>query len=265
MRHNSKLLISSLTMLAMGVAAQAVIVAQDNAGDAAYAGGWTTGTNGGTGFGAWTIDLMQYGGNPYIATNSDVNIPNGGPAWGLGSLTQPTEWDWTGVIAKRSFNTPMGVGDVFHADFDNGEIPLTGAGSGFTFGFMDSTNAELASVYVWQASWWPMGPNYQIGGGGDTGIAMTYGGVHLRFKVTGADTFEIGLTPTGAAESLFLGTFKNALTGPVAGIELRGYNNGEGTNHDFYVNNMMIDAVPEPGTVAVLGLGLAWLARRRKA
>jgi hypothetical protein len=42
------------------------------------------------------------------------------------------------------------------------------------------------------------------------------------------------------------------------------YSFGSGTAHDVYYDNISVTSVPEPGSIALLGLGCFWAARRRR-
>src|SRR5579859_1443586 len=73
--------------------ASAVIVAQDEADNSPYTSGWSTGQNGGTGFGAWTLTQTSPGNGSvngqFIGTSANngdgttnPNIDTGGKAFG---------------------------------------------------------------------------------------------------------------------------------------------------------------------------------------
>jgi len=252
-------------LIGLTSAAQAVIIAQDTASDAAYAGGWTTGTNGGSGFQAWDIVPMDLGGSASIAANSSVNIPNSGPAFGLstGELGA-SEWGLYGIVATRGLNSPMAFGDTFRGSLDNGAIGATGPGSGISFIFRNAAGAELTSIWVYQDPWYSSGANYQIGGAGDSGVALSTGGVLFALTPQSNSSFSLTLQPIGGSATTVNGAYTSGRTGQIASIDVRAYNNGAGTNGDFYVNNLEIEAVPEPATMAGLAVGLGFLVRRRR-
>ncbi|HEV7300718.1 MAG TPA: hypothetical protein VGN72_15235 [Tepidisphaeraceae bacterium] len=132
--------------------ANAAMIAADNASDAAYNGGWTTGSNGGTGFGPWSFTRSIVGqgfiftGKPGdngnqspSALNTDIDTPSTttGRSWGIASDNGGN------TAANRSFSGgALGVGQTFSINFDNGYINggsavgvslVSDTGSRFTF------------------------------------------------------------------------------------------------------------------------------------
>src|SRR5689334_17143483 len=78
--------------------------ASDNASNAAYSDGWTTGDNGGTGFGAWT--LTDGDGGHYVGATG-----LGNNTFGLFNTFQTTTTD-----AVRPFTGSLGAGQTFSID-----------------------------------------------------------------------------------------------------------------------------------------------------
>ena len=97
----------------------------DNAGN--YSGGWSTGSNGGTGFAAWTLQNSSPTGGSYIgdasATGSNLSATNtSGNAFSLWA-------DGPGFSkATRAFSSPMVANDRFTISighsWDNGNRGL---------------------------------------------------------------------------------------------------------------------------------------------
>ena len=127
------------------------IVANDSATNSAYNGGWGTGTNGGTGFGAWQISSANGTGiaGRFIATtNSGGTIAGisgfvGNKAFGLYAKSTNSG---AAVYANRTISNGLAVGQVFRfrwgLNFDSG---ATNGVKGFRLyaGGTNSTNTLL--------------------------------------------------------------------------------------------------------------------------
>jgi hypothetical protein len=84
-------------------------IALDNAEDAAYASGWTNGTNGGNGFNAWVINGGANTGT-FIGDPVNDSMKNDG----VGSKAFALYATGTAYInAGRSFKSPLQIGDEF--------------------------------------------------------------------------------------------------------------------------------------------------------
>jgi hypothetical protein len=108
-------------------------LAYDDASDSAYSGGFTNGSNGGYGFGPWTLyyinanviigDSTSNGdgvddGNSY-GTIGDGDINTAGVAWGF--------FPFGYAYASRPFTGgPLDVGQTFSIDLDGGAIDAEG-------------------------------------------------------------------------------------------------------------------------------------------
>ena len=133
MRHNFTTLAgSALTLLLVGAASSAqadTIIAQDNASYAVYNGGSFNGLNGGTGFGAWSVNSPNGGSFIGNSTNNG-GVPSGGinstggKAFGIYSNGAQT-------TATRPLTTPLAIGQTLSLDFDNGYINSSGPSAGF--------------------------------------------------------------------------------------------------------------------------------------
>ena len=113
----------------------------DLASDPAYnPSGWITGTNGGSGFGPWTINVP---GNPtnggVFIGNSNISVDD--ESWGLYSNEGLTE-------AIRPFTNPPITNDRISIKMDNGLLSIPGGSVGF--GIQNASNENLLEVYFQQ-------------------------------------------------------------------------------------------------------------------
>lgn len=247
-----------LLVLALGSlsASSFGILASDSAADAAYNDGWQAGDNGGFGFGAWQFFPTGSAGN--FVASSNNNGGGGGPgidsnnrSWGA--------WANSGgsFIANRSLNTSLFVGASFFVEMDNGWIEAPG-NVGSTLRVAGS-NTFSTIRFVGGSN------NYELldsMGSVDTGVGFTDGGLRIRWDILSASSYRITLTRIwGSAE---FSTVRTGLASTSFNLFQANNNNaGFDPNRDAFWNNM--NAVPEPGTMAALGLGAAALLRRRKA
>ncbi len=235
--------------------------ASDNAADSAYNSGWVTGTNGGTGFGAWSVTPYTFGSasaDTYMATNSFVDIKTGGRAWGISNSVD--DYSYSGVEALRDISTPLAKYDKFSIDIDNGiQVDPNFGGAGWGVSLQNASGQEMTGIFNYTTV---PGRNWAIQGGSDIMIGLIqHGGFHLTFTVTGANTFDVTMEPLSGGSNTFSGVFKNA--GQISKVRIWSYNLGAAADgsQDNYFNNMKV--VPEPGSIFAIGAGLGAIILRR--
>jgi hypothetical protein len=216
-------------------AAYAISGEQTNASDspvnASYAGGWTNGSTGGTGFGPWTLSSTGSGGH-FLADNP-TNLSTGlSKGFGL--------WANSGGLstARRDLGTNLPVGGRFRLRFDNNWID-TGGAVGFALADAGGTNRFAFFFTGGQA-------NYRVSDAQtnrDTGIAYSSTGLDIAFELTASNAY-----------SLTVGT--NSLTGTLAPggslARLLVTNNSAGPNteRNLYLGAMSLTTlVSSNGTV----------------
>lgn len=251
---NMNMKIQAVALAAFSVvasASQAALVASDNGSN--YGAGWFNGSNGGTGFGAWQMEVDGGGfagifiGNPSSAGISGMN------AQSFGLYANP-QGSGASVTARRAFGAALGVGDSFSIqwginwDGDNGANGIKGFR--LRVGATDVItvqNAGSSDITV-------NGSNVGFGYGTN---AMTW-----TFTQTSATTVSITANDRDGS-----GTYSANLTvsGYLNGFSLFASQLGGGTdNRQPYFNNFAIDAVPAPGALVLLGVAGIVGARRRR-
>ncbi len=284
--HGKKLGVSKLLALSalaavaiagIGQTTRAALVASDNAGNSTYSSVWSNGSNGGTGFGAWSLTTTGSSAGFFIGSSTvndnsnllptgdaaDINTPDNssGSAWGMyansSSLATATR-DFTGG--------DLGVGQSFSLAFDNGNIQsgssdtlslLDSSGSTlFQFGFVGGLSDYFYTDYTSTAA--------------DTGIGFTYFGLDTVFTLTSLSTYSFTITPIDTAISAK--TITGTINGPIIGFQAVNDNAGSGDGSNFYINSAAISAapssaVPLPATFGLVlagGLGLAAIGLNRR-
>ena len=165
----------TISFLPPFVRADQTNVAEDDASQEAYNGGFDNGKNGGSGFGEWKMttegnDENRHSGF-FVATtdnNKDLNgIAKNGKAWGL--FANGTGFEQ--AVAYRAFAKPLAVGDSFSFMMENGAYEKkfetddpAGASVGLTLrtsNATDSTN-DYNKDAVFEFGYYQGKPNYQI-------------------------------------------------------------------------------------------------------
>jgi hypothetical protein len=214
------------------------LLSADNASDPAYSPAtWSSGLNGGVGFGAWTLTASGGGGGGFFVGDS---ANNGTGASGNINTVGNTSWGVSahgGALcdAVRSFNAVLGIGQVLKLDMDNGTVD-TGGSVGFSL--RNGAAADQFQFFINGG----IDNHYQISDGGgirDTPIVLNADGMHIEFKLTTAASYSITITLSNGSQQTFTGNL--SASGPVTGIHLFNHNAGNGAAHDAYFNSLQIE------------------------
>jgi hypothetical protein len=273
------LVIVSLGLISL--TANAANPASDNAADIAYSGGWSSGSNGGIGFGPWDLgvsindpnrDGFLIGSSSSNGNPPSGNIDTSGKSWGMYANGHNQVLDAL-AVAYRPFMGSLAVGQTTTLNMDNGFVDSGPPGivgfslmnadpvsSNALFSTLPNTNTRFAFSFTGGDT------NYKIALGDgmgsyntiDTGTGFTDGGLSLAFTLTGANTFSLRINSGSAISGTLGGSSSDALNG----IALFNYVAGSGSSNDAFFNSLAI--VPEPASIVLLVLGAVSLPITRR-
>lgn len=251
-------------------------VAFDTASDPTYAGGWSSGQNAGSGFGAWSFTGTASGGGQTMSSASSL-----GTMWTLTTTT--TGAGISDVGRAITAGGGLGVGQTLQTVIQN---PTSyHYFGGFDILFLNATDNYAAgepggsqplngirlqdfhSGYYNPGDLWSVQDN---GGGNQktTLSAATTGaaGVLVDLTLNSATAYTLTMTAlNGGGSSTINGTY----SGPINYVNFRSYDGVGSTGPNDVADNFgiqYVEIVPEPGTMALVGMGLGGLLflRRRK-
>jgi hypothetical protein len=237
----------------------------DSAADPAYASGWTNGSNGGSGFGPWTITTNPPGttsAGSFIGDsttlspgNSGGNINTSGVSFGLFGYNDAY------ANAIRAFNAPLSVGQTFSI-----QIAVNYRNGNKGFDITDPNGNNIFDLNI---------------GGDDYSVNNTGGGTTNLFDKTydPNTVFTVYITQTTPTEGSWTIVRSGGMSGTAssggfpyqglaAGINIYNVQTTDGNLPQDYLfaNNMQI--VPEPSTMTLLAvaslLGLFCYVHRRR-
>ena len=243
-------------------------------------GSWTTGSTGGTGFGAWSFDQTQNPDNSF-ATSGQQGLSSAqsiGSAWTLFNLSTSAGL----ANAGRAINGGLQAGQTFETVIQN---PSTYTGSLYYGGYRgwdilfgnatdnnapgDNTSAIRASVF----NYFNPSQNWGIDDAGGhhstslTGPTTAAQGVRIDLTLDSATAYTLIMTPLNGATPY---TLNGTYAGPINYVNFRLYNTASTGQNDvadnFGISYMEVVAAPEPfhrGTYwAGMFAGLLYLRRR---
>ncbi|MGA2603464.1 MAG: hypothetical protein ABSG14_04480 [Verrucomicrobiia bacterium] len=230
-----------------------VVVTQsfDNTAQPAYSGGWTNGSNGGTGFGPWTLTttIANINSNGFFIGSSTNNalgtspgIDVSGNSWGVYANSGAA------AAAYRSFSNSVPVGGTFKIDMDNGFI-----GSDDSDGFVlrtgnatndpgaYNTNARFEFLYIGND---PINSYKVVDNAGlyNIGVGFTGTGLHLIFTLTSKDTYTLLVidNASGNTNATVNGTLGGTPGNTLDSLALYNRSAGSGSQYDCFFNSLQI-------------------------
>ncbi len=228
------------------------LTASDDASN--YGGGWTSGTNFGSGFTDWFLTSDDNAGAGFAGSFVDDSTD------GAGDINTGTNQSF-GLFANsdagatssaiRSFSSALSINDQFEVDlalnFDNGNKGFNLRNGGTqVFGFNVGGGAQINTAFTNNAT-------TAIYDYGDDAM------LHAVIKVIGADTIEYEISRIsnlGTQGVLFAGSI-TGITNPIDNVEfyITGTDDGDPANN-FYFNSLIVSEVPELSSTSLL-LGIA--------
>jgi hypothetical protein len=243
------------TLLACAASAQ---IASDNAGN--YPGEvWTTGSNGGSGFGAWIFSSTNGtgSGGVFIGDPSAAGI-SGMSATSFGFYANPLG-SGANAGVSRPLSSALQAGQTFSFQWGlnwDSDSPTSNRGFNLRAGETELLNLNMSNSSVVTIQGSPMFNAY-----GTQAFTVNFEQVtESSIRVygvgrNGTETYDNTFTGlTGAADNFAF--YFNATSVPVSPEDQ--------ANRQMYVNNLSV--VPEPTTYALIALGAAfvlWRVRRR--
>lgn len=217
-------------------AAELQNIAEDDARNGAYGGGWADQSQGGHGFGPWTLRTEQGAENSFsgsFTANPQANpdlapaISAGGKAWGLfanGSIFEQS-------VAFRAFSTPLAADTTFSLLMDHGDVRSGSHPGQASCGVVlrSGTRADAPADYNADARLEVLAldgkANYQIvdaAGIADTGVPLTKSGLLLTFTPRAGDLCDVELKalPDGKVVRLDGRKLAGASGAPLASVAL---------------------------------------------
>jgi hypothetical protein len=223
-------------------------IALDDASHTAYADGWQTGDNGGTGFGPWTLAYTGVSSGLLHDPHFIDRGPQGGnslgaPAFGL--TTSDRDFFTDTSEAVRTLNASIRVGDTLSLDLDGSALESTGLlySKGNTFQLIGSDNQERFGLFTNNGY---NDNNWTTHSDVNTGV-LAGSAFRVTFTLVTANSYDLAILPIGGGNPLFSQTGV-ALTGTLdAGItqlRISAYGTGSSTNgsKDLFFRNLMVSS-----------------------
>ncbi|MDW8349146.1 MAG: hypothetical protein RML49_02625 [Verrucomicrobiae bacterium] len=240
-------------------------IADDRASNPEYNNGWSSGQNGGYGFGEWKLiaqpsdDASRTYSGHFIAQDVDHSDLNGvatdGRAFGLYANGHRFEK----AVAFRPLKEPLKIGDTFSIKLEHGDfvkkfdIDSPDPGSvGFTIrtGNAQNTENDYKTGARFELSYHKDKNNYTLidkDGEFDTGVNYTDSGISVSFTLTGPDTYDLEIIClSDRSIKTFTGRHLAGEAGaPIESFALFAYNTEKS---NAYFNNIQIARHETPST-----------------
>jgi PEP-CTERM motif len=283
MRREQRLLLMGVSVAVLsgvGGIANASLVASDQVSNNPPYSGYNdfNGLNGGYGFGPWNASNVSGStGGDFMWNNVDLTTPGAGQGFdmydngtqGGGAVTDE-------FAAVRPFTGALSSGQDFSFEYqlNNGSNPTNGGPCNLGFSLEDSSGNVLFDFHTQGGA-----PGYYLTDATqtqalETNVPYNYQAIDtvsftLDNAATGAYTFTVSGTPPSynlTGPPLALQTFTGTISTGTGGVtQVAIYNNNGGQGSDLQFDDLSITNVPEPMSLALLGLaGVGTMIRRRR-
>jgi hypothetical protein len=256
----TSLALASTLALASVSTLNAATILSDNAGNYTTESPWNTGSNGGSGFGAWTLSSSSGTGGfagTFTGAPSSAGI-TGMSTTSFGLYANPSG-SGAFATAERGFANPLGVGDSFSFQWGI-NWDSNGGNKGFSIYSGGASGTELINLNN--------GSNADITING-TNVGFGYGAAAMTWTITRTSETNLQVDATNRDVSLTAAPNYSGnitISGTATPDSFKFYASGmdSGDNRQPYFNNLTLTVVPEPSSLSLLALsGLALLRRRR--
>ena len=197
------------------------VIASDSA---AASTSWSSGSNGGTGFGAWSLEASTTN-----RGNAGWFLSNSRGGWGFYANNE--HW----AAATRPLAAPLAVGQTFTVRLRHGTVASPG-----DVGIALLDNNEVSYFRV-RRTW--SSDRYEVNGQ-ISDVPVTTGSLDVEFTMTSATTYAARLTPVGGSSYQLSGALPADGTNVINRFQAFNYSAGNGGGADFFITSMQI---AEPG------------------
>jgi hypothetical protein len=247
--------VSASLTFAVNARAESTVIAEDDASQSAYGGGWDNSKNGGSGFSNWTLttegnDNDRHSGFFLADTknNQDLNgIAKNEKAFG----TYANGAGFEQAVAYRAFEKPLQVGDSFSFMMEDGPFekkfdkddPTPGSvGIVLRSSNANSSVADYNKDAVFEFGHYQGKGNYQIFDGSgaektDTGIPTVDSGISVTITLTGPDTYDLEVQTLKDKNVIKLPGRKLSNAGPIQSMAIF---NRNGEKYDAFFNQFQV-------------------------
>jgi len=248
----SKYVLTALAGLAVATIGHAQQIAFDQGSNYDTENPWVDSSNQGTGFGGWGLSIETGTGfaGAFIGDPDEAGI-SGMSTTTFGFFANPAGVG-ANVTVARGFAAPLGVGQTFSFQWGlNWDSDVEGSNRGFNL--LGDEGEELLNINMGNSSTITINGNPMLTEFGSQAFTISFTHVssgNLEVDIAagrdGSETFNDTFTVASAPES-----FAFYFNGAAAGVE-----------RQMYVDQL--EVIPEPGTMALMGLGLLGVAALRR-